>query len=134
MRTKKKVMAALIMAVIMILFAEAVAETKSYNYLCYTNEHKTTASAIKADTEHRFYVTQTSTSDPFPVKYTVKDSSGTVVSHTLEFEAGATGKRKKSYYSSHSVIVNGYYRLVIFPSDGVYTGHAGIQVAGRWTP
>lgn len=112
----------------------AAAETVEYSYLCYTNEVILGARAKKADSERNFYVRQTGTSDPFPVYYTSRNIYGSVVSYGIYFAASATGRKSAAYHDSHTVQPDAYYKLGIFPNDGVYEGSAGLQVSGRWTP
>lgn len=120
--------------IVLSLFTVAMAETVEYKFLCYTNEVTTGARAKKADSERKFYVRQESTSDDFPVYYTSRDGYGTVVSGGIYFAAGKTGRKSKAYHDTYTVSVGSYYKLGVFPYDGVYEGNAGLEVAGRWTP
>lgn len=120
--------------IVLSLFTVAMAETVEFDFVCYTNEVTIGARAQKADSERKFYVRQTATSDDFPVYYTSRDGYGNVVSGGIHFDAGATGRKSKAYYDTHTVSVGGYYKLGVHPYDGVYEGRAALEVIGRWTP
>mgnify|MGYP004575867509 CR=1 FL=1 len=131
---KKFFVGVLVVVLILSFGTVGFAETVEFEYVCYTNVESTFARAKKADSERKFYVRQTSTTDSFPVYYTSRDAYGNVVSYGIYFAASETGRKSRAYHDDYTVVVGGYYNLGAFPYDGVYQGEAGLMVEGRWTP